>query len=232
MSNSSSSSSDTGQDGQTLDRSSLNKLRVFKANPNEWKKVEYGVTSFWKQHLSRGGTVTKAQSDPPSVVIARVKFLLNLPSNKLPEYNFVTSNCECIAVWCKCGQYTTLQSAQVLHGIVAGHVKTTATVASAVATTQVTVPAAGIWGTWFGYTTQVSLLSTQPWLLPALIVGGTVAIGVPAISLVFANKHWKTTTKELNEAFWEISADRPDLLVDVIQHYKETTSNDDILLRS
>lgn len=198
-------------------------LRTYKADPTLWKKVEYGVEGFWKQHLSRGGTVTKAQSDPPAVVLARVEFLMNIPSDKLPfKYDWIQSNCECIAVWCKCGIFTTLQGAQFLHGLVAGQVKSTATVAGAVATTQVTVPAAGIWGTWFGYTTQVSLLSTQPWILPTLIVGSAISIGAPAIKLALTKKHWKTMTETLNNEFWNVNGNRPDLLIDCIQHYKKT----------
>ena len=196
-------------------------LRIYKADPTQWNKVEYGVTGFWKQHFSRGGTVTKAQCDPPGVVVARVEFLMNIPVDKLPfQYDWIQSNCECIAVWCKCGIFTTLQGAQFLHGIVAGQMKSTVTVASAVATTQVTVPAAGVWG-WLGYTTQVSLLSTQPWIVPALIVGGVLSIGAPAMKLAFARKHWKNMTETLNNEFWTIHGDRPDLLIDCIQHYKK-----------
>lgn len=181
-------------------------LRVHWSDPYQWKKVEYGV-GFWRQSLSRGGTVTKAESDPPDMVIARVQFLMEHP-HLLPSYHVIQSNCECAATWCKTGRWMTLQAAQFLHGVVAGHIKSTATVAGAVATTQVTVPSAGLWG-WLGYTTQVSLMSTQPWIVPALIVGGTVAVGAPAIWLAVANKHWKKMTQELNDAFYDAAGLRP-----------------------
>jgi hypothetical protein len=52
-------------------------------------------------------------------------------------------------------------------------------------------------------------MSTQPWIVPALIVGGTVAVGAPAIWLAVANKHWKKMTQELNDAFYDAAGLRP-----------------------
>mmetsp|Transcript_51271 Transcript_51271/g.123782 ORF Transcript_51271/g.123782 Transcript_51271/m.123782 type:complete len:124 (+) Transcript_51271:581-952(+) len=98
-----------------------------------------------------------------------------------------------------------LQAAQFLNGVVAGHLKSTATVAGAIATTQVTVPSTGLWG-WLGYTTQVSLISTQPWIVPALVVGGAVVVGAPAAWLEGTKKHWKKMTEDLNGAFYNNSA--------------------------
>ena len=174
-------------------------LRVHTSDPHEWRKVSYGV-GFWKQSFSRGGTVTKAKSDPTDMVLARVRFLLDHP-HLLPPYDVIQSNCECAATWCKTGTWTTIQAENFLHGVVAGHLKSTATVAGAVATTQVTVPSAGMWG-WMGYTTQVSLISTQPWIVPALVVGGAVVVGAPAAWLAVTKKHWKKMTDDLNVVFY------------------------------
>eukprot|EP00529_Nitzschia_sp_RCC80_P020668 CAMPEP_0113463918 /NCGR_PEP_ID=MMETSP0014_2-20120614/12919_1 /TAXON_ID=2857 /ORGANISM="Nitzschia sp." /LENGTH=396 /DNA_ID=CAMNT_0000355955 /DNA_START=19 /DNA_END=1209 /DNA_ORIENTATION=- /assembly_acc=CAM_ASM_000159 len=178
-------------------------LRVRWSDSQDWKKVSYGV-GFWKQSLSRGGTVTKAKSDPPDMVLARVRFLLDHP-HLLPPYDVIQSNCECAATWCKTGTWMTLQAAQFLHSVVAGHLKSTATVAGAIAKTQVTVPSAGLWG-WLGCTTQVSLISTQPWIVPALVVGGAVVVGAPAAWLAVTKKHWKKMTEDLNGAFYNNSA--------------------------
>jgi hypothetical protein len=53
--------------------------------------------------------------------------------------------------------------------------KSTGTLAAAVAHSQVTVPAAGLWG-WLGYTTKVSLTM----LIPALVGYGIVTVRRPS----------------------------------------------------
>jgi len=62
----------------------------------------------------------------------------------------------------------------------AGQLKSTATLAAYTASQQVTVttPSAGLWG-YLGYTTttHVSLLSTQPHLMPLLAAYGVVTAG-------------------------------------------------------
>jgi hypothetical protein len=67
----------------------------------------------------------------------------------------------------------------------------------------VTVPASGFWG-WFGGTTTISLFTAQPWLVPALVGGGMVYVGLPMLMLWKAKGRWADTEKRLNDAFWSM----------------------------
>ena len=46
-------------------------------------------------------------SDPEHLVLSRVRFLLNNPQ-ELPPHHILFSNSECIAVWCKTGEFMTM----------------------------------------------------------------------------------------------------------------------------
>jgi hypothetical protein len=183
----------------------------------KWHKVQYEA-SWWKRHLYRSGTCTAVQSDAPGLVRARVQFLLENQADLLPEYDAVKSNCECVAVWCKTGTWATLQAADWLALTAAGQVKSAVTVAGAVAGAQVSVPAAGLWG-WLGYTTQVSLISMHPLLLPAIAAYGVVSAGAPALILAKARQHWKQVTVDLNTGFWEDAINKPEIFVDCITYW-------------
>jgi len=198
-----------------------------KRTKNVWHKVQYQDHWFHTHLWKRSGTCTPTASDPPEKVLERVHFLLahcqfnggntnvpssatttttdddndNVPSNLLlPPYHPIYSNCECVAVWCKTGIWSTLQAASFLSHAAVGQVKGTATLAGIVAAQTATVPAAGIWGSWFGYTTTVPLMSVQPLLLPAICLYGAVTVGGPALYLTVAKSKWKQTTTRLNTA--------------------------------
>jgi hypothetical protein len=186
-------------------------LRVYTANvssskktqKNEWYKVQYGANWFQAHVWKRSGTCTPVQSDPPETVLQRVNFLLSQKAKAdqlLPQYHAIYANCECVAVWCKTGTWSTLQAASFLSHTAIGQVKGTATIASIAAAQQVTVPAAGMWG-WLGYTTSVPLMSVQPWILPAVAAYGAVSIGGPAVYLAVAKRKWRKTSDVLNEAW-------------------------------
>jgi hypothetical protein len=68
------------------------------------------------------------------------------------------------------------------------------------------------WG-WLGYTTQVSLLTLHPVLVPAIAAYGVVTIGAPLAWLWRAKKRWKDLTVQLNERFWQFAIDDPDFFV-------------------
>ena len=192
-------------------------LRVYESEASEWNKVVYGARGFWKRHCARSGTATAAQSDAPGLVRARLQFLLDHP-HQLPDYHLVQSNCECVAVWCKTGTFGTTQAASWLSLTAAGQAKSAVTVAGVAASTQVTVPAAGLWG-WLGYTTHASLLATQPYLLPAIAAYGIVTVGAPTVLLLRSKQQWKERTVALNEAFWESAVEHPDVFVECITHW-------------
>ncbi|KAL7514816.1 hypothetical protein ACHAWX_000797 [Stephanocyclus meneghinianus] len=158
------------------------------------------------------------KSDPTALVLARLRFLLEYGEGDstcnnstetaksrppiLPPHHILFANSECIAVWIKTGHWSTLQASVFLHSSTVGNAKQTATLALYLSAQTVTVPAAGIWG-FFGGTTTVSLFSTQPWLVPALVCGGVVYVGMPAIVLWRARKRWAETEKRLNVSFWD-----------------------------
>jgi hypothetical protein len=199
-------------------------LRVYNSSSKDpiWHKVVYRA-SFWKTSLWRSGTCTTTASDPPAKVLARAYFLLENP-HVLPSYHVFRSNCECVSLWCKTGSWSTLQASSLLSLTAAGQLKSTATIAAYAAsqTTTVTTPAAGLWG-YLGYTTttQVSLLSTQPHLVPILAAYGVVTAGCPAIVLWQARRFWDKTTERLNEEFWKHACKDPDFFAESLYHWSE-----------
>jgi hypothetical protein len=199
--------------------------RSYASPAKKWNKVIYDAT-LWQNatHLSPG-TCTRSSCDPPQLVQARVRFL-QLHSASLIEnkpYHWLHNNCESAAVWCKTGSWSTLQALSFLTTSVVGHAKSTALLASAAATAEVTVtaPAAGIMGTWFGVTTTTTtpLLVCQPYLIPALAVYGLVTVGIPAIMIHNAKREWSAWTQQLNDTFWtDYALDRPEIFVECIVH--------------
>jgi hypothetical protein len=69
-------------------------LRLLTVDAEGWRSIEYAEKD--------------AHVDHPIVVRKRVEFLLKNP-RVLPSYSLVECNCECVAVWCKTGRWTTLQ---------------------------------------------------------------------------------------------------------------------------
>ena len=156
---------------------------------------------------SEKSTFRLPKSDPPALVLARLRFLLEHADRDhnrtlLPPHHLFYANSECIAVWIKTGHWSTLQASVFLHSSTIGNVKQTATLAIYLSSQTVTIPAAGIWG-FFGGTTTISLFSAQPWIVPALLGGGMVYAGLPTMVLWRAKSRWLETEKNLNAAFWE-----------------------------
>lgn len=166
-------------------------------------------------------------SDPSTLVLARLRFLLeygeevseekNNSPPLLPPHHLLYANSECIAVWVKTGHWSTLQGSIFLHSSTVGNAKQTATLAMYLSAQTATVPASGLWG-WLGGTTTVSLFAAQPWVVPALIGGGMVYIGLPTMLLWKAKGRWSETEKKLNAEFWS-SADN-ETIVALVQNWK------------
>jgi hypothetical protein len=183
-------------------------LRVYQTNSsskaNKWHKVTYQDHWFHTHLWRRSGTCTPVASDPTEVVMKRVNFLLYqskvVDNSLLPKYHAIFANCECVAVWCKTGAWSTLQAASFLSHSAVAQIKGTATIAGVAAAQTVTVPAAGMWG-WLGYTSTVPLMTAQPLILPAIAAYGVLTIGGPAVCLAVAKKKWSSTTKALNDTF-------------------------------
>jgi hypothetical protein len=190
---------------------------------HKWRKVEYKA-SWWRRSLWRSGTCTAVASDPPGLVLSRVAFLLDHADEKLPDYHFLKANCECVAVWCKTGAWATLQASTFLHAYAAGQAKSAATLAMYATSQQVTVPATGLWG-FLGFTTKASLLSTQPYLLPAIAGYGLVTVGGPVWILARCKKAWTQTTDQLNNDFWENAIDKPEIFAKCITEWSQLPSS-------
>lgn len=173
-------------------------------------------------------------SDPSKLVLSRLRFLLeygeeafpppredqldqqkNIPT-LLPPHHLLYANSECIAVWVKTGHWSTLQGSIFLHSSTVGNAKQTATLAMFLSAQTATVPASGLWG-WLGGTTTVSLFVAQPWIVPALIGGGVVYIGLPTMLLWKAKGRWSATEKRLNEGFWSTTDN--ETIVDLVKNW-------------
>lgn len=192
-------------------------LRTY-TDTDKWHKVIYEA-NWWKRSVFRAGTCTSAKPDSTGLVLARVNFIIQYPE-LLPDYHVVYANCECVAFWCKTGEWSTLQASSFLELTAAGQAKQSATLAATAASTQVSVPAAGVWG-WFGYTSNVSWLSLHPMVIPALAGYAAFTIGTPAMIYFKARGHWKKTTKRLSDAFWESAMEQPDVFAECMTHWSE-----------
>lgn len=133
---------------------------------------------------------TASKSDPAKIVLARVRFLLENEDDVLPAYHVFNSNSECIAVWCKTGRWSSLQSDVFWHTTAIGNAKST---------------------TLMG----LSLAATQPWLIPALPVAAVAAIGTPYLVLRQSKKKCEEATRQLTDGFWA-QAD-PEVYVEAIE---------------
>ena len=132
------------------------------------------------------------KADPPKVVLARTKFLLENGESVLPPYHVFASNSECIAVWCMTGRWSTLQASVFLHSTAIGHAKTATAITLGVA-------------------------ATQPWLVPALAVVGGAAVGMPWIILKRSKDRWEAATIRLNDLFWAQA--EPEVFVECIEKW-------------
>lgn len=79
---------------------------------SKWEHVAYNQD--WHQRLwSRAGTCSSAQPDPVPIVLCRLSFLKQNQPELLGtlSYHHHKRNGECLAVWCKMGEYTSFQGA-------------------------------------------------------------------------------------------------------------------------
>lgn len=79
-------------------------------NGGDLYRFEYGVSGMFFLAKVRGGTCTRASSDPPEKVLHRAQFLLE---NGFGGYDVFKKNCEDFAIYCKTGLLVWGQSGQV-----------------------------------------------------------------------------------------------------------------------
>ena len=142
-------------------------------------------------------TPTKAipRCDPPLLVLARTRFILEHGESILPPYHILNANSECIAVWCKTGRWSTFQASVYLHSSAIGYGKSTIGLSLAAA-------------------------ATQPWLIPAFATMGVAAIGTPWVLLKIANEKWNEATNDLTEKFWAQAEN--EVIVECIRKWSST----------
>jgi len=116
------------------------------------------------------------KSDPVSIVLARANYLLE-HEDVLPPYHVFYSNSECIAVWCKTGRWSTLQTAVFLSSTSVGGAKS-ATLAT------------------------MGVAAAHALLAPVVAVGGLVWVTAPMVLLQKSRVKWQEATERLTEAFW------------------------------
>lgn len=198
------------EDCTDQDQDSNNKKTVCRCIPQSeyksWKKVVYGATlkeRYLSLHLP--GTVTSVKSSHPLLVISRAKYLMANPQ-LLPPHNSLTSNCECMAVWCKTGTWLTVRTATMLSLLATSPIKSACSAGAFVGsqTVAVSTPAPGVLG-WMGFhtTTQMSLAAAQPLLIPAIAVSGALLASGPFVMLHRYKQKWKEVEQKLNPLFWK-----------------------------
>lgn len=131
------------------------------------------------------------KSDSAKLVLARTHFILE-NEDLLPPYHVFHSNSECIAVWCKTGRWSTLQTAVYLVSSSVGFGK------SAVMMT-------------------LSVAAAHVVLVPALAVGGLAVVGAPMLYLRKSQQLWQEATMRLTEEFWRRAS--PDVFVEAIEYW-------------
>ncbi|KAL7493982.1 hypothetical protein ACHAWT_002787 [Skeletonema menzelii] len=213
---------DSNPQGVEVEKKSVNEIQ---SSSSRWLCSSSRELSNKKQSPAKS-VLKLPSSDPSKLVLARLRFLLecgeevseergNAPA-LLPPHHLLYANSECIAVWVKTGHWSTLQGSVFLHSSTVGNAKQTATLAMYLSAQTATVPASGLWG-WLGGTTTVSLFTAQPWVVPALIGGGMVYIGLPSMLLWKAKGRWSETEKKLNDEFW--SAADNETIVALVQNW-------------
>jgi len=134
------------------------------------------------------------KSDPPKLVLARTRFLLEHGENVLPPYHILNSNSECIAVFCKTGVWSTLQASVFLHSTAIGNAKSSMAVTLGVA-------------------------ASVPFLAPVVGGIGLAMVGAPYVLLNQSKEKWAAATASLTTAFWAQAPN--EVFVECIEHWSK-----------
>ena len=131
------------------------------------------------------------QADPTEIVLARANFLLE-HMEALPPYHVFFSNSECIAVWCKTGRWSTLQTAVFLSTNSVGAAKS-----SIIAT--------------------MGVAAAHAILAPVIAIGGLIWVSAPMVILKKSREKWEETTRIMTDLFWAQAP--PAVFVAAIEHW-------------
>ena len=154
-----SSTKGEAEEGQSP-KESRHGLRVICVSSANWSKITYA---------------SNAPTSPTFTIRRRIEFLLKHP-HLIPAYSVIESNCECVAVWCKTGVWTTLQAQSWLGSTNFGSRMAIASLA--VASSVVAIPFVG-----------------------CMLAAGVMTEVASGVWGDRAKKRWEEQTKVLNEAF-------------------------------
>jgi hypothetical protein len=118
-------------------------------------------------------------SDPVEIVLARANFCLE-NMNLLPPYHVFFSNSECIAVWCKTGRWSTLQTAVWCSTNSVGAFKTSTL-------------------------TTIGVAAANPLLAPVIAIGGLLWVSAPMLILQQSRLAWEEYTRTMTSLFWDLA---------------------------
>mmetsp|Transcript_15924 Transcript_15924/g.45785 ORF Transcript_15924/g.45785 Transcript_15924/m.45785 type:complete len:650 (+) Transcript_15924:26-1975(+) len=118
------------------------------------------------------------KSDPTDLVLARANFLLERGEVVLPPYHVFYSNSECIAVWCKTGRWSTIQTAVFLATNSVGGAKSSTL---------------GI----------IGIAAAHAIFVPLAVVGGLIWVSTPMLILKKSREKWEEATEKLTDLFWQ-----------------------------
>jgi len=133
-------------------------------------------------------------ADPPKLVLARTRWLLEHGETVLPPYHAFHANSECIAVYCKTGYWSNIQADVFLHSTAIGNAKTMGVATMGVA-------------------------ASLPLLAPVIAGLGIGLVAAPWLVLSSAKKQAADITQKMNELFWAQA--EPEVFVECIQHWSK-----------
>jgi len=167
--------------------------------PEEYDTVPPDISTGGQAKSGEGPKLPK--SDPRTIVLARVKYILaeqDKPENEtsLPKYHILYSNSECLAVWCKTGKFSTLQAAVFLHSTSLANAKSSFLLGAGIA-------------------------ATQPWLIPVVGMYAVAAVGMPYYVLKKCKDRWKESELKLTTTFWAHAG--PEVYVAAIENWSGLT---------
>lgn len=134
------------------------------------------------------------QADPPKLVLARTRWLLQHGEAVMPPYHAFSSNSECIAVFCKTGYWSNLQSDVFLHSTAICNIKS-----SGLAT--------------------MGVAASVPLLAPVVGLAGIGMVAAPWLVLRNAKAQTEQTTQKLTDLFWEQAGH--EVFVECITHWSK-----------
>ena len=131
-------------------------------------------------------------ADPTKVVLARTNWLVQHGESILPKYHVLSSNSECMAVFCKTGIWKTLQADVFLHTTAICNAKS-------------------------GIVLTLGAAASTPLLAPVVGLAGLVAMGAPWAYLGKQKDAIRESQQQMTDAFWAQA--EPDVFVACIEEW-------------